>query len=99
MRVRSSLEPDVNVSRWHVPDRDGTGKSYMGRNISQVMGHSGGIWLEREGRQKEEHADVLIANSPIEVNLVVADVGAGTGFFSLPVAKQLRLGRLLAFDL
>ena len=27
--------------------RDGTGKYYMGREISQVMGHLGAGWLER----------------------------------------------------
>ena len=29
------------------PSRDGIGKLYLGREISQVMGHRGAAWLER----------------------------------------------------
>ena len=93
------LDSRAEVYQWHAPGIDGIGKSYMGRNISQVMGHTGARWLEREGRKKEERTDLLIANLPLEVNSVVADIGAGTGFFSFPVAKKLPLGRLLAVDL
>ena len=34
--------------------RDGIGKYYMGREISQVMGHLGAGWLERPKREQEE---------------------------------------------
>ena len=32
--------------------RDGIGKYYMGREISQVMGHLGAGWLERPKREQ-----------------------------------------------
>src|ERR1700678_3357803 len=34
--------------------RDTIGKRYMGREISNVMGHAGARWLERPEREKEE---------------------------------------------
>ena len=38
----------------------GTGKRYMGREIAQVMDASGGDWLERNERQKEENTSLTI---------------------------------------
>ena len=40
--------------------RDGIGKFYQDREISQVMGHMGASWLERAGRQNEERPDLLL---------------------------------------
>jgi ubiquinone/menaquinone biosynthesis C-methylase UbiE len=80
-------------------DRDGIGKVYMGRQISHVMGHQGASWLERGSRRTEERTDLLIANLPLEPDFVVADIGAGTGYFSLPIAARVPQGRVLAVDI
>ncbi len=40
--------------QYRARSRDGTGKVYMGREISQVMGHLGAAWLERPTREREE---------------------------------------------
>ena len=85
--------------RWGKPDRDGIGKYYMDRQISHVMGHLGASWLEREGREREERTDLVIANLSLEDNSVVADIGAGTGYFSFPVARRVPGGRVLAVDI
>ena len=85
--------------RWGKPDRDGIGKYYMDRQISHVMGHLGAPWLEREGREREERTDLIIANLSLEDNSVVADIGAGTGYFSFPVARRVPGGRVLAVDI
>ncbi len=79
--------------------RDGTGKYYLGREISQVMGHMGAAWLERPEREREEGTDLLIRNLPLAPDNVVADIGAGTGYFSLPVAARVPEGRVLAVDI
>jgi ubiquinone/menaquinone biosynthesis C-methylase UbiE len=80
--------------------RDGIGKIYMDREISHVMGHRGAGWLERPERREEERTDLLIENLPIEVGDAVADLGAGTGYFSLPMARLVGdAGTVYAVDI
>ncbi|MFK8032302.1 MAG: class I SAM-dependent methyltransferase [Gammaproteobacteria bacterium] len=81
------------------PSRDGTGKVYMGREISHVMGHLGAGWLERSEREQEERTDLLIDNLPLQKDFVVADIGAGTGYFTFPIAKRVPNGKVLAVDI
>jgi hypothetical protein len=69
------------------PNRDGIGTIYVGREISHVMGHQGAAWLERPEREREERTDLLIENLPIEAGDRIADIGAGAGYFSLPMAR------------
>ncbi|MEE4299157.1 MAG: class I SAM-dependent methyltransferase [Pseudomonadales bacterium] len=85
--------------RYTAPNRDGIGKWYMDREISHVMGHLGAGWLERSGRERSERTDLLIENLPLEPDDVVADIGAGTGYFSFPVAERVPEGRVLAVDI
>lgn len=79
--------------------RDGIGKFYMGREISHVMGHLGAEWLERSGRRREEKTDRLVARLPLEPDSVVADIGAGTGYFSFRIADRVPQGKVLAVDI
>jgi ubiquinone/menaquinone biosynthesis C-methylase UbiE len=81
------------------PSRDGTGKYYMGREISQVMGHLGAAWLERKEREKEEDVSQAIQNMDLQPDEVVADIGAGSGYYSFRMAQQLTEGKVLAVDL
>lgn len=79
--------------------RDGIGKFYMGREISHVMGHLGAGWLERNSRVREERTDLLLENLPIRADSTIVDLGAGTGYFSLPMAERAEQGRVLAVDI
>lgn len=88
-----------DIYRYANASRDGTGKIYMGREISHVMGHLGAAWLERPGREQEERTDLLLSNLPIDEDSVVADIGAGTGYFSFPIAQRVPSGRVLAVDI
>lgn len=81
------------------PSRDGIGKFYMGREISHVMGHLGAGWLERPKREREERTDLLLQNLSLKSTDYVADLGAGTGYFSFPMALQLTAGKVLAVDI
>ena len=79
--------------------RDGIGKFYMGREISHVMGHLGAGWLERPDRESEERTDLLLQNLALKATDHVADLGAGTGYFSFPIAQQVGTGKVLAVDI
>ena len=81
------------------PSRDGIGKIYMGREISHVMGHLGSGWLERPEREREERTDLLVAALPVEEDDAVADIGAGSGYFSFRVAERVPNGVVYAVDI
>jgi SAM-dependent methyltransferase len=78
---------------------DGIGKVYMGREISFVMGHLAAGWLERPQREREERTDLLIQRLPLSPDDSVADIGAGTGYFSIPIARRVPEGRVFAVDI
>jgi SAM-dependent methyltransferase len=80
-------------------DPNGIGRYYQGRQIAHVMGHEGADWLERDERGQEEGTDLLIAKLHLKPTDVVADIGAGTGFFSFRLAPLVPRGRVLAVDI
>jgi SAM-dependent methyltransferase len=94
-----SATTDESHYQMITPSRDGTGKLYMGREISHVMGHLGAGWLERPSREREERTDLLIQNMGLKDTDSVVDLGAGTGYFSFPIAQQLSAGKVLAIDI
>jgi ubiquinone/menaquinone biosynthesis C-methylase UbiE len=69
--------------------RDGVGKSFMGREIAKVMGHFAADWLERPERIQEERPDVLIAELDLKPGMMVADIGAGTGYHASRIAPLI----------
>ena len=77
----------------------GIGKFYMGREISFVMGHQAAAWLNRPGRIQEEMPDEVVANMSLNPNDVVADIGAGSGYFSFRIAKLVPDGKVFAVDI
>jgi SAM-dependent methyltransferase len=90
--------PRYELRREHDPD--GIGKFYMGREIAQVMGHEGIGWLERPEREKEEEPAKLIDVLKLKEGMVVADVGAGSGYHSFRMsAKVGDKGKVLAVDI
>ena len=98
-----SVRADADLKDSHyttgLPTRDGIGKFYMGREISKVMGHLGAGWLERPERERQERTDLLIAGLSLSEDFVVADIGAGTGYFTFPVAQRVPLGKVFSVDI
>lgn len=82
------------------PSFDGIGKTYQGREISKVMGHLGAAWLERDSRVSEERPDLLIQSLKLRQGDKVADIGAGTGYFTRRLAAPIGSeGRVYAVDI
>lgn len=80
--------------------RDGIGKFYMGREIAHVMGHQGAEWLERPEREEEEKTETLVEALALKPGEAVADIGAGTGYFSRRLAQKVgEKGSVYAVDI
>jgi FkbM family methyltransferase len=67
---------------------DGIGERYMGREIAQVMSFHGASWLERAERAQEERPDLVLAALDIRPGMVIADIGAGTGYYARRMARR-----------
>ena len=79
---------------------DGIGKAYMGREIAQVMGFHGAQWLERTERVEEERPDLMLAELDLKPGMTVADIGAGTGYYSWRLAQKVGArGTVYAVDI
>ena len=70
-------------------DPNGIGKFYLGREIAHVMGHQAADWLERPEREAEEKPDLLLKGLKLKSGDAVADIGAGTGYYSWRMAKEV----------
>ncbi|WP_026951263.1 class I SAM-dependent methyltransferase [Algoriphagus mannitolivorans] len=81
------------------PSYDGIGKVYMGREISFVMGFEGMSWLERRSREQEESVSLAIKNLPVTPSSIVADIGAGSGYYTFKIAPKVPQGKVYAVDI
>jgi predicted methyltransferase len=81
------------------PSRDGTGKVYMGREIAQTVSSHAISWLERRDREAEERPTLVMENLGLKPDDVVADIGAGSGYFSFLMAPLVPQGKVLAVDI
>jgi SAM-dependent methyltransferase len=71
-----------------------------GRKIAGVMGVGGADWLERPERETEEQPDKALNALGLKPGMMVADIGAGTGYMSLRMAKRVSPGgKVYANDL
>jgi protein-L-isoaspartate O-methyltransferase len=97
------LAPDKKPPRYEtreIHDPNGIGKFYMDREIAMVMGHEGAGWLERPEREKQEQPKKLLKALDLKPGLVVADIGAGSGYYSFRMAEKVGpKGKVLAVDI
>jgi SAM-dependent methyltransferase len=71
-----------------------------GRRYANVMGWQGADWLERSERDAEEEPDKALDALGTLTGLTVADVGAGSGYFTVRLASRVgATGRVYATDL
>jgi ubiquinone/menaquinone biosynthesis C-methylase UbiE len=70
-----------------------------GRVYAQTMGVQGAPWLERAEREREEDPDLAIRLLRIQKGWTVADVGAGSGYITLRLARAVGpMGKVYAND-
>jgi ubiquinone/menaquinone biosynthesis C-methylase UbiE len=71
----------------------------MGREIAKVMGHTEALWLERPSREVTEQPQQVVEALDLKPTNVVADIGAGTGYFSFRMSPLVPEGKVLAVDI
>jgi ubiquinone/menaquinone biosynthesis C-methylase UbiE len=70
------------------------------RKYAPVMGAAGAPWLERGEREEEESPDKAVEALELKRGMTAADVGAGTGYFTVRMAKVVGPeGRVYAIDI
>jgi ubiquinone/menaquinone biosynthesis C-methylase UbiE len=71
-----------------------------GRVLAPTMGVDGAAWLDRSEREAEEAPSKAIAALGIPTGAVVADVGAGSGYYTVRLSRVVGpSGRVVATDL
>lgn len=71
-----------------------------GRIIAPVMGVEGADWLERPDREMEESPSRAIRALRLQPGQVVADIGAGSGYYTVRLARAVGpTGRVYATDI
>jgi precorrin-6B methylase 2 len=87
------------VYHWQKASEDGIGKFYLGREIAHVMGAEGSDWLERDTRQQEENTRLAIEKINPLPNSIIADIGAGTGYYSFKLSTKVPQGKVYAVEI
>jgi precorrin-6B methylase 2 len=98
MALTPALQQDSTYTH-RAPTEGGTGKIYFDREIAHIMDFSGSSWLERNSRQVEENSNLAVDKLPIDKNSVVADIGAGTGYYTFKICYKVPQGRVYAVEI
>jgi ubiquinone/menaquinone biosynthesis C-methylase UbiE len=71
-----------------------------GRRYAQTMSYLGADWLDRSERVQEEEPDVALDALKLAAGATVADVGAGSGYMTVKMAKRVGpTGKVYANDI
>src|SRR3954452_11508178 len=97
-KVTAEVKPSA-IYTYARPSTDGIGKFYFGREIAQVMGAAGAAWLERSERQQEENTALAIDKMNLSDSEVVADIGAGSGYYTFRIAAKVPQGKVYAVEI
>ena len=81
------------------PTPDGIGRTYFGREIAAFMTHQGIQWLERDSREAEERTSALLDALDLHPGMCVADIGAGSGRLTVPMARRVAPGVAYGTDI
>jgi ubiquinone/menaquinone biosynthesis C-methylase UbiE len=71
-----------------------------GREYARPMSAAGAAWLDRDERQREENTELSLRLIEVQRGSVVADIGAGSGYYSTRLARLVGPeGRVYASDI
>ena len=71
-----------------------------GRQFALPMSAAGAAWLDRDERQREENTELSLRLLEVQRGSVVADVGAGSGYYATRLARLVGTeGRVYASDI
>jgi len=91
-------QPPYETREQHDPN--GVNKWYLGREIAHFMGPGGIPWLDRPEREDEEQPAKVIDALELKGGEVIADVGAGSGYFTFRLAPKVGdKGKILAVEI
>ncbi len=97
--VAPTPPPAAPAYEFRDPTPDGIGKYYMGREIAHVMGHPAIGWLERDEREREEAPSRAIVAIELRPTDVIADIGAGSGYYAFRLAEKVPQGKVIGVDI
>jgi ubiquinone/menaquinone biosynthesis C-methylase UbiE len=66
-----------------------------GRRIAQVMSHTAADWLDRPERVMEEQPERALGVIGVKRGQIVADVGAGSGYYTVRLARRVAPGGIV----
>ncbi len=95
---KTYISPQV-IYTYRQHSEGGTGKIYVSREIAQIMGSDGAAWLNRKDREKEENSNLAINKMELLPTNTVADIGAGTGYYTFKIAQKVPLGKVYAVEI
>ena len=95
---KQSAVKNSGIYTYSRASEDGIGKFYFGREIAHIMGAAGASWLERDERQQEENTGMAIEKMTLQPNTAVADIGAGTGYYTFKIAAKIPHGKVYAVE-
>jgi predicted methyltransferase len=79
---------------------EGTGKVYMDREIARPSGHMEDLaWFDRPSRAATELPGRVVQALGLTPAQEVADIGAGTGYFTRLLAQEVPRGTVYAVDI
>lgn len=87
-----------SIYTYKTASADGIGKFYYGREIAHIMSAGGAGWLERDERQQEENTSTALEKMSLLPDAAVADIGAGTGYYTFKIAQKVPQGKVYAVE-